>query len=130
MKTMDISADKSIRLPLNDQIKGQIRDLIQAGRLKTGEKLPTIRELSSQLAVNINTAALAYRDLAQEGLVVTQRGKGTFVAAAPEMETLPTLRRVKLERMVDVFIQEADRLAYRPEEVEAAIMDRLRNWGS
>jgi GntR family transcriptional regulator len=127
---MDISVNKSIRLPLNDQIKGQIRDLVQAGRLKTGEKLPTIRELSSQLAVNINTAALVYRDLAQEGLVVTERGKGTFVAATPEMETMQTLRLKKLENMVDTFIQEASRLAYRPEEVEPVIMDRLRRWGS
>jgi GntR family transcriptional regulator len=127
---MDISVNKSIRLPLNDQIKGQIRDFVQAGRLKTGEKLPTIRELSSQLAVNINTAALVYRDLAQEGLVVTERGKGTFVAAAPKMETLQTLRLKKLENIVDTFIQEASRLAYRPEEVEPVIMDRLRRWGS
>ena len=73
---MEIQIDKNSRVPLYNQIKDQIKGLIHAGQVKTGDQLPTIRELSVDLSVNLNTVALAYRDLVNEGVIITARGKG------------------------------------------------------
>jgi GntR family transcriptional regulator len=59
-----------------DQIK---RD-IALGRLIKNEKLPTVRQLAGQIALNPNTIAKAYRQLEQEGIIVTKAGAGAFVA--------------------------------------------------
>jgi GntR family transcriptional regulator len=59
-----------------DQIK---RD-IALGRLIKNEKLPTVRQLAGQIAINPNTIAKAYRQLEQEGIIVTKAGAGAFVA--------------------------------------------------
>jgi GntR family transcriptional regulator len=58
---MKIRIDKSSRVPIYDQIEEQIKGLIHASQIKTGDQLPTIRELSVDLSVNFNTVALAYR---------------------------------------------------------------------
>lgn len=56
-----------------------MRRLVQDGSLQPGDQLPTVRILASQLKVNFNTIARAYRILDQEGLISTQQGRGTFV---------------------------------------------------
>ncbi|HSQ84621.1 MAG TPA: GntR family transcriptional regulator, partial [Desulfobacterales bacterium] len=71
---MDIRIDKASRVPIYDQIKEQVKGLIHSGLVKTGDQLPTIRELSVDLSVNFNTVALAYRDLVNEGVIITERG--------------------------------------------------------
>lgn len=117
---MEIRIDKSSRVPIYDQIKEQIKGLIHAGQIKTGNQLPTIRELSVELSVNFNTVALAYRDLAYEGVIITERGKGTFVANTPADEEMRTIRKEKLSNLITALIQETDRLGYNHEEVKDA----------
>ena len=65
--------------PVYRQIAGQIRSAIESHRLALGERLPTIRELSDRLGVNRDTVALAYEELARNGLVEATVGRGTFV---------------------------------------------------
>jgi len=55
----------------------QIKHDIALGRLIKDEKLPTVRQLAKQLAINPNTIAKAYRQLEQEGIIVTKPGAGT-----------------------------------------------------
>lgn len=66
--------------PIYEQIKDGIRKLVVTGAIGTGEKLPSVRELASQLAINPNTIQRAYRELENEGYIYTLAGKGTFVA--------------------------------------------------
>src|SRR4030065_285833 len=120
---MDIQIDKNSRVPIYDQIKEQIKGLIHAGQIRTGDQLPTIRELSVELSVNFNTVALAYRDLANEGVIITERGKGTFVASTPGEEEMLTIRHDKLRNLIATLIQETNRLGYSYEEVGRELID-------
>jgi GntR family transcriptional regulator len=123
---MEIRIDKTSRVPIYDQIKEQIKGLIHAGQIKTGDQLPTIRELSVQLSVNFNTVALAYRDLANEGVIITERGKGTFVASTPGEAEMQTIRREKLVNLLSALFRETERLGYTQEEVGRAFTNHIK----
>ena len=65
--------------PIYTQIVDGLRSQIRAGILQQGDKLPSVRELASQLAINPNTIQRAYRELEMNGYVATVPGKGCFV---------------------------------------------------
>ena len=67
--------------PIYEQITDGFRHQIRAGVLCSGDKLPSVRELASDLAINPNTIQRAYRALEAEGWIVTVPGKGCFVSA-------------------------------------------------
>ena len=67
--------------PIYEQVKDGFKKLILSGALKEGEKLPSVRELSTLLAVNPNTIQRAYRELEAEGCVYSAPAKGTFAAS-------------------------------------------------
>ncbi len=77
---MQFRIDNASNRPVYQQIIGQIKRDIALGRLIKDEKLPTVRQLARQLAINPNTIAKAYRQLEQEGIIVTKPGAGAFVA--------------------------------------------------
>ncbi len=118
---MQIQIDKTSGVPIYTQIKEQITGLIHAGRLNAGDQLPTIRALAIDLAVNINTVALAYRELDSAGVIATRRGEGTFVASTPGATEMRRLRHRKLRELVQAFVAETRRLGYEPEEVQQAL---------
>jgi GntR family transcriptional regulator len=126
MPIMEIRIDKNSRVPIYDQIKEQIKGLIHAGQIRTGDQLPTIRELSVELAVNFNTVALAYRDLVNEGVIITERGKGTFVANTPGEAEMQVIRQEKLSNLLKALFRETERLGYTREEVGKAFTDQIR----
>lgn len=121
---MQIQIDKSSGVPIYNQIKEQITGLIHAGRLNAGDQLPTIRALAIELAVNVNTVALAYRELDSAGVIATRRGEGTFVASTPGAAEMRRLRQRKLRDLVQAFVAETRRLGYDPEEVQQAINEQ------
>ena len=67
--------------PIYTQITVGIKERITAGILRTGDKLPSVRELAQELAINPNTIQRSYRTLETEGWIVTVPGKGCFVSA-------------------------------------------------
>ena len=69
--------------PIYEQITDGFRHQIRAGVLCSGDKLPSVRELSAQLTINPNTIQRAYRQLEMEGWIATVPGKGCFVCGAP-----------------------------------------------
>lgn len=75
-----IKIDARSSTPLYEQIKMQIKELILTGGIKPGEKLPSIRELSSIVTINPNTVSKAYSELESEGIIETLIGRGTFVS--------------------------------------------------
>jgi len=66
--------------PMHRQVTDQVKDAIARGTLKAGEKLPSIREMSRELRLSPITIKRSYRDLEQEGYIVTRAGLGSFVA--------------------------------------------------
>ena len=69
--------------PIYSQIMDSICTQIRAGVLESGEKLPSVRELAGQLAINPNTIQRAYRELESQGWITTIAGKGCFVCGIP-----------------------------------------------
>ena len=70
--------------PIYEQVKSEFRRLILSGALPRGEKLPSVRELAAELAINPNTIQRAYRSLEVEGWIATVPGKGCFVCNADD----------------------------------------------
>ena len=77
---MQIRIDNASNRPVYQQIIDQVKRDIALGRLIKDDKLPTVRELAAQLAINPNTIAKAYRQMEGEGIIVTKPGAGAFVA--------------------------------------------------
>jgi DNA-binding transcriptional regulator YhcF (GntR family) len=77
-------------LPLAEQIRLGVRQAIAAGEMAPSDPLPSVRQLAGDLGVNFNTVARAYRDLEQEGLVISRRGRGTVVASSGATATSPS----------------------------------------
>lgn len=71
--------------PIYEQIKDGLRKLVITNSLIANEKLPSVREMASKLAINPNTIQKAYLELEAEGYVYTVAGKGTFVAERKEV---------------------------------------------
>ena len=69
--------------PIYSQIVDGYREQILSGILRTGDKLPSVRELAAQLTINPNTIQRAYRELELQGWIATVLGKGCFVCGAP-----------------------------------------------
>ena len=70
--------------PIYEQVKDGFRTLILTGAMRPDERMPSVRELATQLAINPNTIQRAYRELEQEGYICSVPGKGSFVADASD----------------------------------------------
>ena len=66
--------------PIYEQIQAELRRLMLTGALPPGSRLPSVRELAGQLAINPNTIQRAYRELESDGYILSVAGKGSFVA--------------------------------------------------
>ena len=73
--------------PIYEQIRDGYRDLLISGGILPGEKLPSVRELATQLAINPNTIQRAYRELEAEGYIYSVPGKGAFAASQAEVSS-------------------------------------------
>ncbi len=80
MRVADFSIDMESALPVYAQLRDQIVHAIGRGALRPNVQLPTVREIAVHLRVNPNTVNRAYIELEREGVLVTARGRGTFVA--------------------------------------------------
>ena len=74
--------------PLYEQIKEKFKVLIITGALKEQDKVPSVRELAGSLAINPNTIQRAYKELEEEGYIVSMRAKGSFVAKRSDVSTV------------------------------------------
>src|SRR5438045_528578 len=80
MGVLDLQVNRDGGVPVGTQLAWQIQALIVNGRLQPGERLPSVRRLAEVAGVNVNTVRSVYDRLEGEGFVVTQHGRGSFVA--------------------------------------------------
>lgn len=66
--------------PKYEQLKTQIRSAVYSGELAVGQPLPSLRRLAAELGVSVLTVSRAYDELADEGIIRNEQGKGSFVA--------------------------------------------------
>ena len=78
---MEIFISNTSDKPLYEQITAQIKNLILTGALKEGDALPSMRILAKELRISVITTKRAYEEREREGFIVTQSGKGSYVAA-------------------------------------------------
>ncbi|MDB1921739.1 GntR family transcriptional regulator [Clostridium tertium] len=76
-----IIIDSRSSTPIYEQIIMGIKDLILKNAIKSGDKLPSVRELSNILTINPNTVSKAYTELEKQNIVETIKGKGTFISS-------------------------------------------------
>lgn len=115
--------DTSSGVPFYRQVIDQVLLAVADGRLAPGTQLPTVRQLAVDLEVNLNTVAKAYREMEIRGIVDTQQGTGTFVAARPSAASAAE-RRKALERLVDEVLARAGSQGFMLEEVADALAAR------
>ncbi len=107
-------------IPIYEQICRQVKFAVANGSLIVGEHVPSVRDMATRAAVNVNTVARAYRDLQAEGVLISIRGTGLAIAAdAPEK-----CRRSRLEMIRErlrYILREAQQNGVTSEEIQTLI---------
>ena len=116
--------DPASGTPIYRQIGEQVRQAVASGVLRAGDRLPSVRDLALELAVNPNTIAKAYQELERDGVIETPRGKGSYVAEPTQTATAAERLR-QLGDVVDRLVAEAYRLQVGPEQALALVRERL-----
>ncbi len=124
---MDIQIDFSSRVALHQQIVDQVRHGIATGKLKSGDRLPTVRALAQRLGVNVNTAAKAYAELERLGVITAAVGRGSFVAGTAS-GNLDAFREDRLRDLLGKAVLEALSLGYSLEQIEGALALQWARW--
>jgi GntR family transcriptional regulator len=110
--------------PLYDQIASRIRVAVAAGELHSGDALPSVRQLASQLRVNPATVVQAYRTLESEGFVEMRQGSGTFIREIGSSRRAEE-RVEQARKIVRRMLTDAARRGLSAREVERAFKTEL-----
>ncbi len=108
--------DKRVKLNFYDQIKGQLLSAIYCGKIKEGERLPSIRELSEDLGVNYKTIRRIYLKLAEESYLELVRGSGAFLKKRTGRDTYRQMRRRAIFRLLGEVSEKAKGLGLSSEK--------------
>ena len=120
---MKILISNISNIPLYQQIKDQLKDIIFKDEMSEGDALPSIRNFATDLKVSVLTIRRVYNELEQEGFITSQVGIGTFISAG-NLELLYDSKRRIVEQKMQDLIQTAKTLKISKEELNA-MMDIL-----
>lgn len=120
--------DKRSSKPYYEQIVLSVKEAIVQQLLKPGEKLPSVRELASQLMMNPNTVSKAYKVLEAQDVILTVKGKGTFVKAVDE-EFRDERQIQKLKTELENLVVEASYLQVELEEIQGWLAENYQKIG-
>lgn len=130
MSTVDaVRIDPSDPLPPYEQLRRQFADLILAGVLTEGDRLPPLRQVAADLGLAVGTVGRAYRELEAEGLVRSRRGAGTRVRALPAAEPAAHVEET-LCGHAEELVRQAMLLGADHDAVRAAVERALASFGS
>jgi len=119
---MKLSVEPRRGVPLYFQIIEAIKHRVAVGELKSGDRLPTVRKLAVELAINPNTVAKAYDELRREGILDVKQGIGTFVKGSlPDLDA--ETREKKLHQLCKAFVLEGKKYGYTVEDIFECLKD-------
>ncbi len=127
-KQIPLKLDFRSGSPIYIQIMEQIRQMVASGELQPGDQLPTVRQLATDLRINWNTVARAYKLLDEAGLISSQRGRGTYVWEKPGEAATLMLRQQALQGLTQRYLTEAIRLGCTQAEVIAIFEGSFNAW--
>ncbi|WP_419729724.1 GntR family transcriptional regulator [Lichenicola sp.] len=119
------SVDRDLPVPLGTQLRGLIEFGIGLGTLRSGERLPSVRELADHLGVAPMTVAQVYAEMKAAGVIVSRTGSGTFVADLSPVERRPARHDIALHRAVDAMIAQGRALGLRASDLAGLIAARM-----
>ncbi|MFD3158649.1 GntR family transcriptional regulator [Haloimpatiens sp. FM7330] len=111
------------KLPIYTQVVNIIKKQIVSGELKGGDKLSSVRGLSTSLKVNPNTIQRAYQELERQELTFTQRGMGTFVTK--DEDKIISLRKEMANNIVEYFFKEMNELGFKSEDIKNIVVHKI-----
>jgi GntR family transcriptional regulator len=121
-QAINFTLDPANGVPVYRQVIRQIEYGVLSGRLKTGDKLPTIRSLAVDLKINPNTIAKAYGELEIRGILATQVGSGTYIADK-RPEPKEEARNQKVHEALGRFMREMQGLGAEKQEILRLVRD-------
>ena len=104
-EAISFTLDAANGAPIYRQIIQQIEFAILSGRMRPGDRLPTIRSLAVELKTNPNTIARAYGELEIRGILATQVGSGTYISDKKPVMEDDSLNR-KIREVLSRFVQD------------------------
>jgi len=116
-----VSIDPRDRTPIYAQLERGLRAAIASGRLRPGDQLPTVRQLAVDLQINANTVARVYVELERAGVLDTQRGVGSFIAATPSHARPPAEHAKRLRAFAMRVLADATAEGFSIDDVMGAI---------
>ena len=111
-------------MPIYLQLMGRIQRDIISGRYGPGDKLPSVRELAVEAAVNPNTMQKAMSELERSGLVYSQRTSGRFITEDEEL--LKELKKEQAARYLEEFIESMHNLGLKNDEIRILFEDAMQ----
>ena len=111
-------------IPIYLQIEQYLYREIAMGKLKAGEKIPSVRKLALELTVNVNTVQRALQQMNNQGILYTKRGEGNFVTE--DTELLAQTKKTLIDDELESFVQNMTRLGLKENELISALEDYLR----
>ena len=110
--------------PIFEQVRDGFRSLIISGVLRENEKMPSVRDLASSLAINPNTIQRAYRELEVEGYIISVPGKGSYVS---HRDTAAEKRKQELMEKTKGILHELRLTGAAEEELHALIREEYEH---
>jgi GntR family transcriptional regulator len=119
---MYVTVDETDARPLYQQLVDEIKTLIAKGELAQGTSLPPVRQVASDLGVNLNTVAFAYRRLQKEGLIRIRHGSGAVVVSQTVKQKKP---EDGLRNQLKTALTQLVLAGLKPSEIRSMISEEL-----
>lgn len=121
-----LTVDPRSPVPPFEQIRSQVANLVGAGTLRPGDRLPPVRQLAADLGLAVGTVNRAYRELEAEGVVITRRRTGTHITEAAKPRSATESARL-LDEAARVYLRAALALGVTGEAALSAVAEAVEN---
>lgn len=124
------TVDPHTGVPIYLQLIEQVKRSVALGVLSAGERLPTVKQLASDLTINPNTVARAYRELERDGIIETNVGRGSFVSSHGASARAATALTDVSASALDAAVREAKSLGLKRADLRDLFKEALDRWYS